>query len=729
MKPTLKPEVVAALLRAECADVFSILGMHATATGVVVRALLPDAAEVYVVERGDKAAQYQAIKIDPQGLFEANITGHSELFSYELEVVDSEGGRNRYRDPYSFWPQLDAQDLYLFNEGTHHRAYEMLGAHPRRVDEVDGTYFAVWAPSALRASVVGDFNRWDGRLHCMRPLGAAGLWEIFIPDLAVGTVYKFEILSQQREILLKSDPFAFQAEIPPQTASVVCRTDSFIWDDEVWMADRGAREWIAEPLAIYEVHPGSWRRDGEAYLDYRALAHQLVAHVSELGFTHIELMPVAEYPFDGSWGYQVTGYFAPTSRFGSPEDFAYFVDYCHRHSIGVILDWVPGHFPVDAHGLARFDGTGLYEHLDPRQGWHPDWQTLVFNYGRDEVRSFLLSNALFWLERYHVDGLRVDAVASMLYLDYSRQQGEWVPNIYGGRENLEAIEFLKQLNTTVYAQCPGAMVIAEESTSWPAVSKPVYAGGLGFGFKWNMGWMNDVLRYMQKEPVHRRYHQADLTFGMLYAYHENFVLPFSHDEVVHGKGSLVQKMPGDAWKKLANLRLLYGFMYGHPGKKLLFMGAELAQWGEWNHQGQLEWQLLDQSAHRGVFDWLRDLNQLYRQRGVLHRTDSLADGFEWIDCLDAKHSVIAFKRCGDQEAPLIFICNFTPVPREAYRLGLTEAGHYREVLNSDAEVYGGSGIGNGGQVLSEPIACHDRPHSALFRLPPLGVLILELVEA
>lgn len=728
MKSTLEPQVAKALLRAEYADVFAVLGMHPMEEGVVVRVFRPDAAAVRILARGQEAATYQAVRTHPEGIFEAQIAGQQELFAYELEVVDHQGETRRSRDPYSFWPQFNPDDQYLFNEGTHYQAYEVLGAHLRQVDGVDGTYFAVWAPRARRVSVVGDFNQWDGRLHCMRPLGVAGLWEIFVPEVTPGSPYKYELLSQEGEILLKSDPFAFAAEVPPQTASVVCQIDAFVWDDDEWMTARKARDWPAEPLAIYEVHPGSWRRDGETPLDYRELAHQLVAHVTELGFTHIELMPVAEHPFDGSWGYQVTGYFAPSARFGSPEDFAYFVDYCHRHSIGVILDWVPGHFPVDAHGLARFDGTGLYEHLDPRQGWHPDWQTLVFNYGRDEVRSFLLSNALFWLERYHLDGLRVDAVASMLYLDYSRREGEWVPNAYGGRENLEAIDFLKQLNTAVYARCPGAMMIAEESTSWPAVSRPVYAGGLGFGFKWNMGWMNDVLRYMQKEPVHRRYHQADLTFGMLYAYHENFVLPLSHDEVVHGKGSLVAKMPGDAWQKLANLRLLYGFMYGHPGKKLLFMGAELAQWGEWSHQGQLDWHLLDDPAHRGVYHWLRDLNRLYRERGALHRTDAQPAGFEWIDCLDSEHSVVAFLRRVEGEQTLIFAGNFTPVPREAYRLGLPEAGAYREVLNSDAEIYGGGGVGNGGGVQAEEVSWHGRPYSALFRLPPLGVLVLEREE-
>ena len=728
MKPTLESPEAQALLRAECADPFALLGMHAIDGGLAVRALRPGAAAVRVVERGGLAAVYPAARTHAEGLFEAVIADRDELFPYELEIEDYAGHIHRGRDPYSFWPQFSTQDQYLFNEGTHYRAYEALGAHPRRIDGVDGTYFAVWAPNARRVSVVGDFNRWDGRLHAMRPLGSSGLWEIFAPEVGEGSVYKYEILSCEGDILLKADPFAFAAEEPPRTASITCSLADFAWGDDEWMAARAERDWTAEPLAIYEVHPGSWRRTDAAPLGYRELAHQLVAHVLDLGFTHIELMPVAEHPFDGSWGYQVTGYFAPSARFGSPGDFAYFVDYCHRHGIGVILDWVPGHFPADAHGLARFDGTALYEHSDPRQGWHPDWETLIFNYGRDEVRSFLSSNALFWLECYHLDGLRVDAVASMLYLDYSRHEGEWMPNAYGGRENLEAIDFLKQLNTAIYAQCPGAIVIAEESTSWAAVSRPVYAGGLGFGFKWNMGWMNDVLRYMQKESVHRRYHQADLTFGMLYAYHENFVLPLSHDEVVHGKRSLLSKMPGDAWQQRANLRLLYGFMYGHPGKKLLFMGAEFGQWGEWDHQGQLDWALLDDPGHRGIFQWLRDLNQLYCGRPALHRTDAVAAGFEWIDCLDSQHSVIAFLRRAEGYQDLVFACNFTPVPHEDYRIGLPATGRYREVLNSDAEIYGGGGVGNGGAVDSEAIAYHGRWQSARLRLPPLGVLVLERLD-
>ena len=725
MQATLDPQIVEALLHGECADVFAYLGMHPLDEGWVVRVFWPDAASVQVVERGGQGASFQAAKTHAEGLFEARIAGRSSPFAYHLAVTDAQGAVRCCRDPYSFWPQLASQDQYLFNEGTHYRAYEVLGARPRCIDGAEGTYFAVWAPNARRVSAVGDFNHWDGRRHCMRSQGASGVWELFVPEVGAGALYKYEILSRQGTILLKSDPFAFATERPPRTASAVCRDDAFAWGDDAWMAERGAHNGLEAPLAIYEVHLGSWRRNGDAYLDYRTLAHQLVAHVAELGFTHIELMPVAEHPFAGSWGYQGTGYFAPSARFGAPGDFAYFIDYCHRHAIGVILDWVPAHFPGDAHGLAQFDGTSLYEHCDPRQGQHPDWQTCIFNYGRAEVRAFLISNALFWLERFHLDGLRVDAVASMLYLDYSRSEGEWVPNAYGGRENLEAIDFLRQLNATIGEHCPGTLMIAEESTAWPAVSRPAAAGGLGFDFKWNMGWMNDVLRYMQRDPIHRRYHQGDLTFGMLYAYCENFVLPLSHDEVVHGKHSLLSKMPGDAWQQRANLRLLYGFMYGHPGKKLLFMGAELAQWEEWDHQGELPWHLLADEGHGGVYRWLCDLNQLYRRCAALHRTDAHPDGFEWIDCADSAQSVVAFARRAEGENPLIFVCNFTPVPRADYQLGLPAAGPYREVLNSDAEIYGGSGIGHDGWVQTEQVASHGRPHSARLHLPPLGVLVLE----
>jgi 1,4-alpha-glucan branching enzyme len=723
----LSNEVVQSLLRAECADMFSVLGMHEVKDGLAVRAFLPGIADAAVVERGGQR-RWPMQRTRDEGLFEVDIDSETQLFAYALEVVDLGGGKRVQRDPYSFWPMLNESDRYLFNEGKQYSAQRFLGARPKEVDGVAGAYFAVWAPSARRVSVVGDFNNWDGRCHGMRPLGDSGIWEIFLPQVGAGAVYKYEILTQANELLLKCDPYAFAAELPPSTASVVADIERFVWGDEEWMRQRGERSWVEAPVSIYEVHPGSWRyaEDG-SYLNWRDMAHQLVEYALDMNFTHLELMPVAEHPFDGSWGYQVTGYFAPTSRFGTPEDFAYFVDYCHQNGIAVLVDWVPGHFPKDAHGLARFDGTGLYEHLDTRQGWHPDWDTMVFNYGRDEVRSFLLSNALFWLEHYHVDGLRVDAVASMLYLDYSRKAGEWVPNRHGGRENLEAIEFLKELNTAVYARCPGAVMIAEESTAWPAVSRPVYAGGLGFGFKWNMGWMNDVLHYMAHEPVHRKWHHGDLTFSMIYAYHENFVLPLSHDEVVHGKGSLLAKMPGDDWQKFANLRLLYGFMYGHPGKKLLFMGAELAPWHEWRHAGQLDWSLLQYAPHRGIQQWLRDLNALYCQQPSLHKTDADPRGFAWIDCLDMENSVVSFLRRAEGGRDLIFACNFTPVPRDVYRLGVPSVGRYRELLNSDAQFYGGSGVGNSGEVVASASSWHSQPASLELRLPPLGILVLQQV--
>ena len=723
----LSNEVVQSLLRAECADMFSVLGMHEVKDGLAVRAFLPGIADAAVVERGGQR-RWPMQRTRDEGLFEVDIDSETQLFAYALEVVDMGGGKRVQRDPYSFWPMLNESDRYLFNEGKQYSAQRFLGARPKEVDGVAGAYFAVWAPSARRVSVVGDFNNWDGRCHGMRPLGDSGIWEIFLPQVGAGAVYKYEILTQANEVLLKCDPYAFAAELPPSTASVVADIERFVWGDEEWMRQRGERSWVEAPVSIYEVHPGSWRyaEDG-SYLNWRDMAHQLVEYALDMNFTHLELMPVAEHPFDGSWGYQVTGYFAPTSRFGTPEDFAYFVDYCHQNGIAVLVDWVPGHFPKDAHGLARFDGTGLYEHLDTRQGWHPDWDTMVFNYGRDEVRSFLLSNALFWLEHYHVDGLRVDAVASMLYLDYSRKAGEWVPNRHGGRENLEAIEFLKELNTAVYARCPGAVMIAEESTAWPAVSRPVYAGGLGFGFKWNMGWMNDVLHYMAHEPVHRKWHHGDLTFSMIYAYHENFVLPLSHDEVVHGKGSLLAKMPGDDWQKFANLRLLYGFMYGHPGKKLLFMGAELAPWHEWRHAGQLDWSLLQYAPHRGIQQWLRDLNALYCQQPSLHKTDADPRGFAWIDCLDMENSVVSFLRRAEGGRDLIFACNFTPVPRDVYRLGVPSVGRYRELLNSDAQFYGGSGVGNSGEVVASASSWHSQPASLELRLPPLGILVLQQV--
>lgn len=731
MQPTLSQKEIGALLGADLADSFGVLGMHRVQLegkdALVVRTFLPDAREVAVIERDGGEERFAATRLCEEGVFEAVIPGKGELFPYELEIIDEEGRSCRQRDPYSFWPLIGGYDQYLFNEGSHFHIFEKLGAHLRQIDGTRGVHFAVWAPSARRVSVVGPFNRWDGRRHQMRSLGTSGLWEIFLPGLGEGELYKFEVKTAAGQILLKSDPYAFAAEVPPRTASVVCDIDHLVWGDESWLEERAQRNWLEEPVTIYEVNLASWRTDPETGrpLGYRELAHQLTAYILEMGFTHVELMPIAEHPFDGSWGYQVTGYFAPTSRFGSPEDFAYFVDYCHRHGIGVIVDWVPGHFPKDAHGLAQFDGTALYEHLDPRQGLHPDWDTLIFNYGRSEVCTFLLANALFWVERFHIDGLRVDAVASMLYLDYSRPHDEWVPNYYGGRENLEAIDFIKQLNTEIYARCPGVMVIAEESTSWPGVSRPTYSGGLGFGFKWNMGWMNDVLRYMSKDPVHRKFHHSDLTFGMLYAFQENFILPLSHDEVVHGKRSLLDRMPGDAWQKMANLRLLFGFMYGHPGKKLLFMGGELGQWNEWNHRQSLDWNLLDFEPHRGVQLLLRDLNQLYRGNPALYQTDFSPEGFEWIECQDVENSIFSFaRRSAGGEELLVFVLNFTPIPRRSYRMGVPEKGYYRELINSDAALYGGSNIGNDGGAEAQAIPWHQYQHSVEIQLPPLGMLIL-----
>jgi 1,4-alpha-glucan branching enzyme len=717
---------VKSLVDGNCADPFALLGMHwvevAGKRQIAVRAFVPDAARIEVRRRGGQGT-YEAVRLHEAGFFEALIGDCSELFPYEFAVERGDGSVDLGRDPYSFWVQMSSYDQHLFNEGTHYQAQDVLGAQPRCIDGVDGVYFAVWAPNAFRVSVVGSFNHWDGRVNPMRSLGQSGIWELFVPGIGAGEAYKFELLAPGGSPDLKSDPFAKQSEIPPRSASIVCDLEKIQWTDSAWMERRASEELLHQPMSVYELHLGSWRRtlEGET-LDYRDLAHQLVEHISDMGFTHIELMPIAEHPFDGSWGYQVVGYFAPTSRFGTPEDFAYFVDLCHNHGIGVIIDWVPGHFPRDGHGLARFDGTALFEHADPRQGAHPDWGTLIFNFERSEVCSFLLSNALFWLERYHIDGIRVDAVASMLYLDYSREDDEWVPNKYGGRENLAAIDFLKRFNTLTYERYPGTVTIAEESTSWPAVSRPTYAGGLGFGFKWNMGWMNDMLRYMAKDPVHRKFHQNDLTFSMLYHYHENFVLPLSHDEVVHGKGSLVAKMPGDDWQRLANLRLLYTFMYGHPGKKLLFMGAELAQWSEWDYRRSLDWHLLEVGPHAGVRDLLRDLNRIYRHYPALYASDDRPDGFEWIDCQDVENSVVAFRRQYQGES-LVVVCNFTTVVRQDYRIGVPRAGFYAEVINSDADVYGGSGVGNGGGLEAQARPWHGQPYSLGLALPPLAALV------
>ncbi len=621
-------------------------------------------------------------------------------------------------------------DLHLIGEGSHFENYEKLGAHVMEIDGVKGVHFAVWAPNARKVSVIGDFNRWDGRRHPMKCLGESGVWELFIPGLGEGTLYKFAIRSRFKKYTSqKADPFAFYFEVRPKSASIVYDINGYQWNDSDWLRQREQTQWLERPIAMYEVHFGSWMRvpeEANRWLTYRELADKLIPHVCEMGYTHIELLPVTEHPLDASWGYQTLGYFGPTSRHGEPKDFMFFVDRCHQAGIGVILDWVPAHFPTDGHGLGFFDGTCLYEHEDPRRGFHPDWGTKIFNYGRNEVRNFLISNALFWFEKYHLDGLRVDAVASMLYLDYSRKEGEWIPNIHGGRENLEAIDFIKRFNEVSHHYHPGILTIAEESTAWPNVSRPTYLGGLGFSLKWNMGWMHDTLEYFSKEPVHRKYHHNNLTFSLLYAFSENFILPLSHDEVVHEKRSLLDKMPGDMWQKFANLRLLYGFMYGHPGKKLLFMGGEFGQWDEWNFGKSLDWHLLDFEPHKGLQRFVKDLNRLYRSEPSLYEVDFHYKGFEWIDFHDVEGGIVSFlRRAKDEKDFLIFVCNFTPVPRMNYRIGVPDPGFYREILNSDSAFYWGSNMGNAGGVNADAIPFQLRPCSINITLPPLAVVMFK----
>jgi 1,4-alpha-glucan branching enzyme len=626
-------------------------------------------------------------------------------------------------------PLLTEFDLHLLAEGNHYDNYEKLGAHLIEVDGKKGTRFAVWAPNAEAVSVIGDFNGWDRTSHPMRNRPEAGVWEVFIPGIGSGALYKYFIRSRERGYQVeKSDPYAFAAEIRPRTASKVWDLAGYDWRDAEWMASRGPKNARDAPISIYEVHLGSWMRAPEegGWLTYRDLAPRLAEYVTKMGFTHIELMPVTEHPFDASWGYQTVGYYAPTSRFGTPREFMFFIDTLHQAGIAVLVDWVPAHFPKDDHGLAYFDGTHLYEHADERQGVHPDWDTLIFNYGRREVRNFLIGSALFWLDRYHIDGLRVDAVASMLYLDYGRKEGEWIPNRHGGRENLEAVDFLRRFNEHVYAEHPDTMTVAEESTSWPMVSQPTYMGGLGFGYKWNMGWMNDILAYMEQDPIHRRYHHEKITFSMLYAFTENFILPFSHDEVVHMKKAMLDKMPGDDWQKFANLRALYGYMFTHPGKKLLFMGSEFGQWREWTHEESMDWHLLEYAPHQQLQHWVRDLNHFYRSEGALFEIDSDHHGFEWIDCNDNQSSVISFLRRGKTPGDeLLVVCNFTPVPREGYRVGVPHGGYWREVLNSDAAIYGGGNIGNRGGLEARLEPAHGRPCHLNLRIPPLGCLIFK----
>jgi 1,4-alpha-glucan branching enzyme len=738
-RPTLEARAMEAIVRGEHGDPFAVLGPHRVTTngraGTAVRAFVPDARAVRLVGPDVPGAPHEMTRVHTEGLFEVVVSGRAAPFAYRLEVDGVDGKRSTVDDPYRFATTLGDYDRHLLAEGTHYEAHERLGAHLRVLDGVAGTVFAVWAPNARRVSVVGDFNGWDGRRHPMRLHPANGIWEVFVPGVGEGERYKYEIITRSGEpVALKADPYAFAFELDtPRTAAVVTALEHQ-WNDGAWMAERGRRQGHATPIAIYEVHLGSWARapeQGDRFLTYQELAERLAGYVKDMGFTHVELLPVTEHPFYGSWGYQTIGYFAPTRRFGAPRDFMAFVETLHRHGIGVILDWVPAHFPRDPHGLVYFDGTHLYEHADPRQGEQPDWGTLVFNYGRSEVANFLLSNALFWLDRYHVDGLRVDAVASMLYLDYSRKAGEWVPNRFGGNENLEAVAFLKHFNQVVYARHPDVMTFAEESTSWPMVSRPTHLGGLGFGFKWNMGWMHDLLGYMSREPVYRKYHQSQLSFGLVYAFHENFALPLSHDEVVHGKGSLYQKMPGDAWQKAANLRAFYGFMYGHPGKKLLFMGGEFGQTREWSHDRSLDWHLLDAGPfHLGLQRLVRDLNGVYRRERALHEVDFEPAGFEWVDCNDWQSSVVAFlRRTRDPGDVVLVVSNFTPVVRSDYRVGVPRPGRWRELVNTDADAYGGSGQGNAGSVWSEPKAWHGRPHSLLLTLPPLSTVILKPAEA
>ncbi len=728
--PLIDQRDIDTLVAADHADPFAVLGLHQAGDQLVVRAYLPGADAVTVVARGDSSDLVELTRVHDSGLFAGIVPEQCREFAYRLKARWG-SSTWEFEDAYRFGPIIGEIDEHLISEGSHRRLYEVLGAHPRVLDGISGTSFAVWAPAARRVSVVGDFNGWDGRRHMMRPRGTTGVWEIFLPDIGEGACYKYEVRGPDGRVQpLKTDPFAFYCEQPPGNASIVHRLREPSWHDANFLQARGGGDLVHQPVSIYEVHLGSWRR-GEfgRQLSYRELAETLPDYAAWMGFTHIELLPVNEHPYEPSWGYQPTGLYAPTSRFGPPDDFALLIDACHRAGLGVILDWVPGHFPSDAHGLARFDGTCLYEHEDPRLGYHPDWDTYIYNYGRPEVRNFLIANALYWLKRFHIDGLRVDAVASMLYLDYSRRAGEWIPNIHGGRENLEAVDFLQRFNEIVYSEAPGIATIAEESTAWPQVSRPTSGGGLGFGFKWNMGWMNDTLDYMRRDPIHRFYHHNQMSFGLTYAFSENFVLPLSHDEVVHGKGSLIGKMPGDDWQKFANLRAYFAFMWCHPGKKLLFMGGEFAQWAEWNHDRSLDWHLVSEPRHRGMQILVRDLNHLYRSLPALHRYDAEWRGFSWLEVDNAAESMFAFARWGEEDdKPVLVLCNFTPVPRTARRIGLPRPGRWREAINTDAYDYGGSGQGNGGAIESEPVPSHGFGQSALVDLPPLSVLVLTLED-
>jgi 1,4-alpha-glucan branching enzyme len=715
---------------------FEVLGPHQVEDegrqALAIRAYLPESQQVWLVDQ-QHGNSLPMRRIHPAGLFEAicspEIYDSEGERTYKFCSVNQAGEETTMHDPYSFPSLLTDYDLHLLGEGRHWDSYQRLGAHRRTIRGVEGINFTVWAPNSESVSIVGDFNRWDRRKHAMRKHVPSGIWELFIPELPVGTLYKFSVKHRGGNVIEKCDPYGFAAEIPPRTANIVADLDSYQWNDKEWMSTREKHNGLNSPMSIYEVHLGSWQRNhdgGCPWLNYRDLAHRLVEYCKKQGYTHLELMPVSEHPFTGSWGYQTVGYYAVTSRYGSPEDFQYFVDLCHQNDIGVLIDWVPAHFPKDGHGLDYFDGTALYEHADPRQGEHPDWGTKIFNYGRNEVRNFLTSNALFWLDKYHIDGLRVDAVASMLYLDYSREDGEWIPNQYGGRENLEAIAFLKEFNEQVHLQYPGVLTVAEESTAWGGVSRPTYLGGLGFSMKWNMGWMNDTLRFMRHEPIHRAYHHDELTFSLIYAFTENFVLPFSHDEVVHGKGALLDQMPGDLWQRFANLRLLYSYQWTHPGKKLSFMGGDIAQWNEWSCESDLQWDLLQWESHQGIQRMVADLNHLIRREASLHECDFEHTGFEWVDCHNHNDSVLVYlRRAANPEDFLFVACNFTPVVRRNYRLGVPEGGWYQEIFNSDSAYYAGSNVGNSPGVMADMYESHGRPYSVLITLPPLAVVVFK----
>ncbi len=725
---------ISGLIEGQLENPAQLLGPHRVDLGgrqaLSVRAFLPESEQVWLVDAEQKNPRPMR-RVHPAGFYEAlcPLDAQTSAGNYRLRVASKSGEIIDMHDPYAVEPFLSDFDRFLIGEGRHWQLYNKMGAQLREIDGVRGVNFAVWAPNAQSVQVIGDFNGWDGRQHLMRKHIPAGVWELFVPSLQPGEKYKFRIRTGDGQMVEKSDPFGFYAELPPRTASVVSDLNTYQWQDSDWIARRAGRDPLRDPISIYEVHLGSWRRDASGphgWMNYRNLAHQLVDYCKEMGFTHIELMPISEHPFTGSWGYQTVGYFSVTSRYGTPEDFMYMVDHCHRNGIGVIIDWVPAHFPKDGHGLRRFDGSAMYEHEDPRQGEHPDWGTMIFNYGRNEVRNFLISNALFWMDKYHIDGVRVDAVASMLYLDYSRKAGQWVPNVYGGRENLDAIHLLREFNEQAHAQFPGILTIAEESTAWPGVSRPTSVGGLGFSLKWNMGWMNDTLRYMRHEPIHRAYHHNELTFSLIYAFTENFALPLSHDEVVHGKGSLISQMSGDLWQKFANLRLLYSYMWTHPGKKLLFMGSELAQWHEWNYDGEIQWDLLQWDTHRGIKQLLGDLNHLVQREPALHQIDFRGEGFEWLDCMNNNDSIISYVRKAEDPNDFVVVaCNFTPIPRLGYRLGVPKAGFYSEIFNSDSSFYAGSNVGNHPGCQAEWHGHHGRPASMYINLPPLATVVLK----